>query len=112
MWHGADDRDVVMLVASDSRGVRGKPVGAMSDAAMADAADATMEMLRAQLGRAPTLEEVQRAMVEIAAIVLGKLHAEERALNSSEAPSVEGPHDDADSSREVRAPAPRRGRRR
>lgn len=100
-----------MLVTSDSQAGRGKPVVAMSDEAMADAADSTMEMLRAQLGRAPTLEEVQRAMVEIAAIVLGKLHAEEGALNSSKAPSVAGPHDDADSS-EVRAPGLRRGRRR
>ena len=101
-----------MLVTRDGQGGRGKPVGAMSDEAVADAADTTMEMLRVQLGRAPTLEEVQRAMLDIAAIVLGKLHAEEGALNSARTASVDGPHDDADSSREVRAPAPRRGRRR
>ena len=103
---------MMMLVASDSGDVRGKPVGAMAEA-MADTADATMEMQRARLGRVPKLEEVQRAMVQLAEVMLKKLHAEEGGgLNFSRAPSVEALHDDAGSSREVRVPAPRRGRRR
>ena len=101
-----------MLVASDSGDVRGKPAGAMAEA-MADTADATMGMLRARLGRTPKLEEVQEAMLQIAEVMLEKLHAEEGGgLNSRRAPSVEALHDDAGSSREVRVPAPQRGRRR
>ena len=83
----------------------------MSDEAVRDVAGATMELLRAQLGRAPTLAEVQQAMVDIAAIVWRKFYAEEGAMISGALPSVEAPHDDADASGEVRAPTPRRGRR-
>lgn len=99
-----------MLVASNGQGGWGKPVGAMSDEAVRDVAVATMELLRAQLGRAPTLAEVQRAMVDIAAIVWDRFYAEEGALNSAASPSVEGPHDDAESSGE--AATPRAGGRR
>jgi len=102
----------VMLVASESQAGRGKALGAMSDEAVGEVSDAMFEMLRAQLGRAPTLEEVQRAMVELTAIVYGKLYAEEAELISRASSNVEAPHDDADSSREVRDPGHRRGRRR
>jgi hypothetical protein len=89
----------MMLVASDSGEVQGKAVGGMSEKAMAEAADATMEMLRARLGRAPKLEEVQRAMLQIGEVMLEKLHAEEGGgLNSGRAPSVKTSHDDAGSS--------------
>ena len=100
-----------MLVAKKSERGGEKPVGAMSDEAVRDVADDTMELLRAQLGRAPTLAEVQQAMVEIAAIVWRKFHAEEGAMISETPPSVEAPHDDSDASGEVRTPTPRLGRR-
>lgn len=86
-----------MLVTSDSNS-EGGPLSALSDDVIASVADKMMEGLRAKHGRAPTLAEVQEAMLELTALALGKLHAEHGRVISSEAPSVEGQHDDGDSS--------------
>jgi len=111
-WHEARKRDFVKLVAKDSHSGSGKPAGALSDEVVGEIAGGLYEMLRAQLGRAPTVEEVQRAMVELAAVVYGRLYAEEAVLISGTSSNVEAPNGDADPARGVRVPADRRGRHR
>jgi hypothetical protein len=59
-----------------------------------EAADEVMASLRTQLGRPPTLDEVQHAMMKISTLVFARLQEEEAQMNLETAAQVEG--DDVD----------------
>lgn len=67
----------------------------LSEEGAGEFADAMMAILLRRLGRSPTLAEIQEAIAEIGAAMHQRLLAEEGAVISSGAPTVEGVHDDA-----------------
>jgi hypothetical protein len=99
----------VKLVPTDTKD-EGDELPSLSREAVNEIASAAMKQLRAQLGRAPTLADVEMAMAELVAEAMRRLHAEGAAMISRGASNVGGSHDEDDDVPGARTPPARRDR--
>lgn len=97
------------VVTTDTKD-EGDELPSLSKEAVNEIADAAMKQLRAQLGRAPTLADIQVAMAELLAEAMRRLHAEEAAMISRGSSNVRCSHDEGEDVPGARTPPARRDR--